>query len=106
MDLNLPFLFLGGIFAVKKMKRKQNDLVIFPCPPLSLFKEAPKDQSESQLVDCPDCKKKMWLSEKKKGLLISCVVSNTDIVLKCYDCITEYAKEHPELFLDAELLGI
>lgn len=78
-----------------------NDVVMVVCPPLSDYKEAPKDQSESELRDCPKCKNQMWLSQKKKGVLMFASCIGKDIILACYHCITKMAEKDPSLFLDS-----
>jgi hypothetical protein len=83
-----------------------NDLVIVMCPPLSDYKEAPKDQSHSELFDCPKCKDKMWLSEKKKGMLAFASYINKEIILACYHCITKMAQEQPELFTESKRVDL
>jgi hypothetical protein len=79
-----------------------NDLVIVMCPSHSDYPEAPKDQSHSELRDCPKCKNKMWLSEKKKGVLMFASCLQKNILLACYHCITKLAKEEPELFTESK----
>jgi hypothetical protein len=76
------------------------DLLIIMCPPHPEYKEAPKDQPNSELRDCPKCKLKMWLSEKKKGaiLLSSCI--DREIILACYNCIAKIAQADPSLFFE------
>jgi ssDNA-binding Zn-finger/Zn-ribbon topoisomerase 1 len=84
----------------------KDELVIVACPPLVDFPESPKDQSESTLVDCPKCKAKMWLSQKKKGVLLFSSCLNRDTMLACYRCITDYAYKNPEIFSKGEMLNI
>ncbi len=82
------------------------NLVMFACPPLCDYAEAPKDQSKSELFDCPKCNQKMWLSEKKKSLLLLCSGLNKDIFLGCYHCLTKYAHENQEDFSAAKTVKI
>jgi len=86
--------------------KDKNDLVVVMCPPLSEYKEAPEDQSHSELFDCPKCKNKMWLSEKKKGVLMFSSCLDNDILLACYHCITKLAAEDPSLFQDSQEVNI
>jgi len=79
-----------------------NNTVIVMCPPYPEYKEAPKDQSQSELFDCPKCKGKMWLSDKKKGMLMFASCLNKEIILACYHCITKMAQEEPELFTESK----
>ncbi len=81
------------------MKDKK-DLAIVMCPPYPEYKEQPRDQSHCELFDCPKCKGKMWLSQKKKGAIMFAAVLGKEIFLACYDCITKLAKNEPELFKD------
>jgi len=83
-----------------------NDLAIFACLPLCDFKETPKDQSKSELFDCPKCKQKMWLSEKKKGLILFFSGIGKEILLCCYHCIKKYAQDNREDFLSAKKVEI
>lgn len=83
-----------------------NDLVIVMCPPYSDYPEAPKDQSHSELRDCPKCKSQIWLSEKKKGLLLFASFLDKDILLACYHCITKLAQEPPGLFIDSKKVDL
>jgi hypothetical protein len=80
----------------------KKDLAVIICPPYPEYKEYPKDQSHSELHDCPKCKNQMWLSDKKKGLLMFSSFLGKEILLACYDCITKIAKENPEFFTDSE----
>lgn len=77
-----------------------NDAVIIVCPPYPEYKNAPEDQSHSELFDCPKCKQKMWLSEKKKGVLMFSSCLNKEIILACYDCFRKLAKENSCIFSD------
>lgn len=84
----------------------KKDCVIIMCPPLSKYKEAPKDQSHSELYDCPKCDSKMWLSDKKKGVLMFSSCLGKDIILACYDCITKMVAENATFFLDSERVDL
>lgn len=79
-----------------------NDLVIIMCPPLSDYEEQPEDQSHCELFDCPKCNKKMWLSQKKKGLMLFAACLEKEILLACYHCITQLAKDDPSLFTESK----
>ena len=65
------------------------ELRIICCPPLSLYETPPKDHSKSELDECPICKKKMWLSEKKKALISCWREKNLELFLSCYLCLPE-----------------
>lgn len=78
-----------------------DDYVIVMCPPYPEYKEQPEDQSLCELRDCPKCDGKMWLSEKKKGILMSYACLQKEIILACYNCITELAKKNREMFTGA-----
>jgi hypothetical protein len=79
---------------------EQSDVAVIMCPPLSKYKEQPKDQSKCELFDCPKCKNKMWLSEKKKEVLMFAELLEKEIILACYDCIGIIVMEHPNMFDD------
>ncbi len=84
----------------------KNALAIVICPPYPQFEEGPSDQSRCQLVECPHCKNKMWLSEKKKGVIQFAAVMCKRLLISCYDCIEKVAKDNPELFRDSERVDI
>jgi hypothetical protein len=75
-------------------------------PPLSKYPEAPKDQSLSEIKDCPKCGAKMWLSEKKKAILVVSSDFGKEVLLACYDCITEMAQENPSFFKGSETVDL
>lgn len=85
---------------------KKTDMVMVMCPPLSDYPEAPKDQSHSELRECPKCKEQMWLSEKKKGALLFSALINKDIVLACYRCITKMVEADPTLVKGAKQVDL
>ena len=80
------------------MTKSTKDLVVIPCPNFAKFKIQPDDQSKCELIDCPMCGEKMWLSEKKMGVLEISRVLDKDIVIGCYDCIEKFAIENKLLF--------
>ncbi len=82
------------------------DCAVVIYPPYPEYKEAPDDHSASELFDCPKCDKKMWLSEKKKGILLFNSCLDNDIVLACYDCIKKIAEEDPEFFVGSTQVNI
>jgi len=83
----------------------KNPIVIM-CPPHSDYKEAPKDQPNSELRDCPKCKAKMWLSGKKKGILLFASCLEKNILLGCYHCITRIVEEDQSLFMGSKKVDI
>lgn len=84
----------------------KKDLAMIMCPPYPEYKEAPKDQSHSELFDCPKCKNKMWLSQKKKGAIMLASALGKEILLACYDCITKLAEEEPEYFCNSTKVNL
>lgn len=74
-----------------------NEVVMIICPPHSDYPEAPTDQSHSELFDCPECKNKMWISYKKRGVLAFASCVDKDIILACYHCFTEMVKNEDDL---------
>lgn len=82
------------------------DLVIIMCPPYPEYKEAPKDQSHCELFECPKCKEKMWLSEKKKGALMFSSCIGKEILLGCYDCIKKTIESDPSFFTDIKQVNL
>ena len=83
-----------------------DNTVIIMCPPLAEYPEAPKDQSHSELFDCPKCKQKMWLSEKKKGALLFSACIGKEIVLACYHCITKMVHKDPDIVMQAKKVDL
>ena len=83
-----------------------NEAVVIMCPPYPEYEEAPKDQSHSELLDCPMCNGKMWLSQKKKGVLLFESCTGRDIILGCYDCIRKLMKSERKWFKKAERVNI
>lgn len=83
-----------------------NDTVIIMCPPHSDYTEPLEDQSHSELFDCPKCKEKMWLSQKKKGVLMMASCINKKIILGCYHCIKRMVKDDPSLFLESKRVDL
>lgn len=84
----------------------KNDLVMIPCPDLKSYPEAPKDQSASDLFECPKCKEKMWLSQKKKGAIMFSAAIGKKIILACYPCMTEMVENDHALILDAKQVNL
>jgi hypothetical protein len=82
------------------------DCLIVACPDYAEFKEAPKDQPNSSLYDCPICKKQMWMSAKKKGSIMLAACLGKDIILRCYPCLLDWAKENKEDFIAATMMRI
>ena len=85
---------------MEKMKINMNidDLVIVCCPNYPDYQEQPSDQSEAELIDCPLCENKMWLSKIKKELLLSNMLLNKDIFSSCYECFKNFSENNKSLF--------
>ncbi len=99
----------AGVDRKVKEKRgtmNKKELVIITCPPLSDYPEAPKAQSRSELFDCPKCNAKMWLSSKKKGLIMFSACLDRDILLACYPCIEKEVRTTSDRFRDHEMVNI
>lgn len=80
------------------MNEKKEIVALF-CPPLSKYPEQPSNISKCELIDCPQCNKKMWLSEKKKEV-IDQWVNIREIIMLCYDCFKIFALNNREIFKD------
>ena len=52
------------------------------CIPLSEFKSSPKDQPGCEIEDCPECKKGMWVSKRKRELR-----DNKNMKTICWFCL-------------------
>lgn len=88
------------------MMNPKKDLTVIACPPYPQYEEAPKDQSHCELRDCPKCNNKMWLSQKKKGVLMFSACLSKDILLGCYDCIKKIVEEDPYFFLESKMVNL
>lgn len=66
--------------------------VIIMCPPLADYAHPPRDMSNCERFDCPQCRKPMWLSEKKKAWCAISKSLNKEVHLMCYICIEKYVK--------------
>ena len=86
-------------FKGKCMSIESNNPIIIPCPPLSNYKEQPKDQSVCTAEPCPLCKENMWLSLQKKAMIEAAELAEREIFLACYHCITR-ALEKSDKFKD------
>ena len=88
------------------MTTKSKDLIVIFCPPLSSFPEQPIDQSKCELIDCKHCNEKMWISEKKQGVLELARSLGKDFFLSCYDCFVKAVNEdslNPKKIIKVEL---
>jgi len=83
-----------------------NEAIMIMCPPHDDYPEAPKDQSHSELFDCPKCNNKMWLSDKKKGILMFSSCLEKEIILACYHCITKMVNDNPQIMDVAQKVEI
>lgn len=77
---------------------KDKNFVVVMCPPYPDYPVQPKDQSHCELFDCPNCKGKMWLSERKKEVFTFADGLKKEIILGCYKCIEKLVKSNPEIF--------
>lgn len=84
----------------------KNNSVVIMCPPLADYPEAPKDQSASELRECPKCKNQMWLSEKKKGVLMFASCIGKDIILACYHCVTKMVEKDPTIITGSKKVDL
>ncbi len=82
--------------AYNRTKKMIENVCVLFCPPLSKFKEQPIDMSRCELVDCPKCNEKMWLSEKKKSIKLFCEENKKEFIFCCYDCFEEMVKQIKE----------
>lgn len=87
-------------------QKSNKDLIVIMCPTLSDYPEKPKNQSHCDLFDCPKCKEKMWLSQKKKGALMFATALNHEILLACSYCIKDLVKEIPEYFINPQRIDL
>ncbi len=64
------------------------NLFIIPGMPFKDFPEAPEDHPGSKLTKCKYCDEKMWISEKKRLLIIE----KPDAFIACWLCLLDMAK--------------
>ena len=64
-----------------------SDFYFIPCPPLSDFAVELDDQSPAMALDCKYCGEKMWLSQKKKKLMMD----KPELIPICWRCLTQKA---------------
>lgn len=83
-----------------------HETIVVMGPPLSSYPTAPSDQSKADLHDCPFCKNKMWLSVKKKKLLIFHSCLGNEIILGCYECIKKFIEDNQDVIGEIKKLEI
>jgi hypothetical protein len=83
-----------------------NQINIIPCPPLSDYKKQPADQSKCTAEECPKCHQKMWLSEKKKAIMLFAKETDKQLLVACYHCIMKIAEENPEIISKSPIVTI
>jgi hypothetical protein len=93
---------------IKEFEGEANeyDALAIMCPPLADFKEQPKDQSHCDLVNCPVCGEKMWLSDEKKKAIFICLIKNKRLICGCYRCIEKMTQKEFMEFDHIELINI
>lgn len=64
---------------------EEKNLFVIAGTPFRDFPQPPSDQPGSELVKCPQCNKKMWLSKKKRQMILSM----NDLFVACWYCILE-----------------
>lgn len=64
------------------------ELFIIAGMPLADFPEHPSDQVDCKLSTCKYCEKQMWLSRKKRDLIIEM----PDAFVICWHCLIKRAK--------------
>jgi hypothetical protein len=87
-------------FNLDYILMSEKDVVVIFCPPLSKYPVQPTDQSKCEIIECPDCNKSMWLSEKKKAVMTMSKAMGKEIIMNCYLCMENKVKSRPEIFLN------
>ncbi len=82
------------------------ELLVLMCAPLSKYPEQPYDISKSRQIDCPHCKKPMWLSEKKEKLMRDAILEGKITYLTCHICLQEQVLRDPLLLIGMEAVNI
>lgn len=66
------------------------------CAPLRSYPIAPKDQPGCEVIDCPHCGSKAWVSLKKRNLMAE--LKHFEVY--CYDCLENKARTNKAFFKD------
>lgn len=88
------------------MSEELEDVVVLFCAPKSQYPIQPSDISKCRLIDCPVCKKPMWLSQKKEGMMALAKAMKKEIICECYICFEKRVKENPSVMLDHVKINI
>jgi hypothetical protein len=71
----------------------ENKIAIVPCPPVKHYAVQPQDQSKCTKENCAYCGQEMWLSEKKKIIIMARHLMEKETWVGCYDCFLKTALE-------------
>jgi len=69
---------------------------VIMCAPLVMYPKPPKDQPGCLPIEC-ECGQPMWISAKKREMLKN-KKPHDEVILKCYFCFEQFAKDYPNLF--------
>lgn len=83
---------------------KQEKVGFLMCPPVSKYSLPPSDHSASTTIDCPICNQKIWISIKKQSLKKEWESMNRKMIIACYTCIMEMAKDG--VFSNSDIIRI
>ena len=76
--------------AVKPLRLKPKKFIYVACVPVSFIANQPPDQSPCTIQDCPHCKAKMWVSEKKRAFQ---KYNPKKVKIYCGECIAKAAQK-------------
>lgn len=71
---------------------------------LSDWQDPPYDQPGCKIVKCPNCKREMWLSEKKRFTAKEC--PKEDLILVCNKCFEKIVMDNPGFFKKTKFMDI
>lgn len=85
-------------YTLEPMKLEINKYIYVGCIPVHACPEHPTDQSPCIKMDCPYCKREMWVSKKKREILYK---DPKRVKIYCLECLAVGAWSQgydPELF--------
>ncbi len=75
-----------------------------PCPPVAQYREAPTDQPGSEQQNCKYCEKPMWVSQKKRDIIAR--YKESELNVRCYNCMLDWAHKNRDEFMAARQMKI
>lgn len=70
--------------------------------PLKDYPTAPEDQPECEIDYCPECKKPMWVSRKKRSMLTYYRENKVKYKFECWNCLLSEVSEARKKYGEVE----